>query len=75
MSGLAVWGTFSQQGSLRAELLNDALLLLQVFMATISVTAMSVAALTWDRKRADQRRRATRGDCRVLRRCDRQQDR
>lgn len=54
MSAIAVWGHFRILGSLSTELRNSALLLLQVFMATMSVTAVSVAALAWDRKRADE---------------------
>jgi PAS domain S-box-containing protein len=56
MSAIAVWGTRQVFDTVPIELRNDALIMLQVLMATISVTALSVAALVWERRRADQAR-------------------
>ena len=39
--------------SLSPEQANTALVLLQVLMATISITALTVAVLVWERRRAD----------------------
>jgi signal transduction histidine kinase/integral membrane sensor domain MASE1 len=53
LSAIAVWGTLSDLGDLTSAARNDALLLLQTFTATMSVTALSAAALVWERRRAE----------------------
>jgi PAS domain S-box-containing protein len=56
MSAMAVWGHARTIGSLSPQQANTALVLLQVFMATISITALTVAVLVWERRRADHAR-------------------
>jgi PAS domain S-box-containing protein len=53
LSVLAVAGTLRGLGPFAVVPPNVALLLLQSFMGTMSVTALAVAALVWERRRAE----------------------
>lgn len=52
LSGIAVWGTLRQAGPFPEGALNESLLLLQVFLAVKSVTAVVLAALVAEHRRA-----------------------
>ncbi len=52
LSGIAVWGTLQGLGPLTGETRNESLLLLQAFMVVSVVTAMSLAAVVAERRRA-----------------------
>jgi PAS domain S-box-containing protein len=52
LSVLAVWGTLRGSGPFVEESANESLLVLQAFMAVYAVTAMVVAALVSEHKRA-----------------------
>jgi signal transduction histidine kinase/CheY-like chemotaxis protein len=56
LAGLAVAGTKHGLGPFGAGTPNEALLLLQLFMATMAVTILPVATLVWDRKRVEDDR-------------------
>jgi len=50
-SAMAVWGTFAGSGPFASSSPNQSLLLLQVYMAVITVTALALAAVVSERKR------------------------
>jgi PAS domain S-box-containing protein len=52
LAGIAVWRTRLGYGPFVMESLNDSFLALQVFMATIAVTVLSLAAVVLERERA-----------------------
>lgn len=61
VSGIATWGTVHASGSVGAATPNASMLILQAFMGTVAVMAMSIAALVAQHKRllaAAQRARA-----------------
>jgi signal transduction histidine kinase/integral membrane sensor domain MASE1 len=66
MSALAVWGTLRGFGPFAAYPPNRSLLLLQTFMGTISVTALVLAAITSERKRAEERLQLQEAVSRIL---------
>jgi len=55
LSAIAVAGTVRGLGPFGAYGTNEALLLLQVFLATVAATALTVAALVWEQRNAERR--------------------
>ncbi len=53
LAAIAVAGTLAGHGAFARETPNVALLLLQAFLATMAVAVLPVAALVWERQRAD----------------------
>jgi signal transduction histidine kinase len=51
-SGIAIWGTIHGLGPFSLETLNDSLVLLQTFMAVVSLTGLILAAATMERRSA-----------------------
>src|SRR5256712_2941490 len=54
LSGIAIWETLRGFGPFASATENEALLLLQVFMGTASVMAISAGAVVEERRRAEQ---------------------
>lgn len=52
MSAIAIWGTVHELGPFAVENLSESLLLLQAFMATVSVTTLVLASVLAERKQA-----------------------
>ena len=52
ISGIATWGTARGAGPFEAASMNDALVLLQTFVAVVSLTALVLAAAAGERRRA-----------------------
>ena len=52
VSGIAIWGTSQGIGPFSLESKNDSLVLLQTFMAVVSLTALILAAATIERRKA-----------------------
>jgi signal transduction histidine kinase len=52
VSGISIWGTMSGLGPFSVESKNDSLILLQTFMAVVSLTALILAATTIERREA-----------------------
>ena len=50
VSGIAIWGTVQGLGPFSLESINDSLVLLQTFMAVVSLTALVLAAATMERR-------------------------
>lgn len=61
ISALALWGTLHGYGPFAGHPQNESLLLLQTFMGTITVTALVLAAVASERKRAEQAEELLRG--------------
>jgi PAS domain S-box-containing protein len=55
MSGIALVGTLGDRGPFVTPNPNDALLLLQAFMGTLTVTALVLASMVSEQQRSDQR--------------------
>jgi PAS domain S-box-containing protein len=55
MSGIALWGTRQHLGPFARLDSNESLLLLQAFMGTITLTALVLAVVVSERRRAEQR--------------------
>ena len=53
VSGIAIWGTVAGLGPFSLESKNESLVLLQTFMAVVSLTALILAAVTMERGRAE----------------------
>ena len=51
VSGIATWGTVQGLGPFSLESINDGLVLLQTFMAVVSLTALVLGAATLERKK------------------------
>jgi signal transduction histidine kinase/integral membrane sensor domain MASE1/ActR/RegA family two-component response regulator len=68
LSAVAVAGTVHGAGPFARGVANESLLLLQAFMATIAITILPVAALVWERRRADDERAALLAQERAARR-------
>ena len=49
VSGIAIWGTVQGLGPFSLESINDSLVLLQTFMAVVSLTGLVLAAATMER--------------------------
>jgi signal transduction histidine kinase len=56
LSGIAIWETVRGFGPLASVPTNESLLLLQVFMGTVSVMAISAGAVVEERRRVNQER-------------------
>jgi PAS domain S-box-containing protein len=54
ISGIAIWGTARGFGPFMGETLIQRLILLQTFMLVVAVTAMVLAAIFFERKRAEE---------------------
>jgi signal transduction histidine kinase len=52
VSGIAIWGTSQGMGPFSLESTNDSLVLLQTFMAVVTLTALILAAATIERRKA-----------------------
>lgn len=52
VSGIAIWGTSQGMGPFSLESKNDSLILLQTFMAVVSLTGLILAAATLERRKA-----------------------
>ena len=57
MSGLAIWGTLEGYGPFVQRTQNESLLLLQAFMAVVSVSTLTLAAVIAERRRVEARLR------------------
>lgn len=55
MSGMALWGTVHGIGPFATPNRNQSLLLLQIFMGIITLTALVLAAVVSERRKAEQR--------------------
>lgn len=66
MSAIALWGTRHDLGPFASADPNSALLLLQAFMGTITMTALVLAAAVSERRRAEQRLQVQDAVSRVL---------
>jgi signal transduction histidine kinase len=56
LSGIAIWATLRGFGPFATATANEALLLLQVFMGTVSVMVISAGALVEERRRVEHER-------------------
>jgi signal transduction histidine kinase len=56
LSGIAIWETLHGYGPLASVPTNDSLLLLQVFMGTVSVMSISAGAVVEERRRIERER-------------------
>src|SRR5439155_18265109 len=56
LCGIATWETLRGFGPFASATANEALLLLQLFMGTVSVMVISAAALVEERRRVEQER-------------------
>ena len=54
LSGIAIWETLRGFGPFASATANEALLLLQIFMGTVSVMVISAGALVEERRRVEQ---------------------
>jgi PAS domain S-box-containing protein len=66
MSAIALWGTVHSLGPFSTSSSNQPLLLLQVFMATVTVTALVMASVISERRRLEQRLRIKDAVSRIL---------
>ncbi len=57
---IATWATLIGRGPFVMQTLNESLLVLQAFMATMVLTVLPVAALVWERRRAEAERESLR---------------
>lgn len=58
LSAIAVWGTLASAGPFDAWEPNESLLLLQTFMAVVSVATLCVAATVSEKRRSEEKMRA-----------------
>ncbi len=58
--GFAIWGATNSLGTFGVGTMNDRLLETQLFVATVSLTALAIAALVAERARLDEHLRASR---------------
>jgi PAS domain S-box-containing protein len=56
VSGIAIWGTVPQRGPFVGRTPTESLLLLQIFMAVVSVTVLALATAIAQRRRAEEER-------------------
>ncbi|MGB7951173.1 MAG: MASE1 domain-containing protein, partial [Candidatus Binatia bacterium] len=66
MSAIALWGTVHSLGPFATSGSHHSLLLLQVFMATVTVTALVMASVLSERRRLEQRLRIKDAVSRIL---------
>ncbi|PYO42948.1 MAG: hypothetical protein DMD29_02780 [Gemmatimonadetes bacterium] len=55
LSGLAIWGTLEGYGPFAQRTQNESLLLLQAFVAVVSVSTLTLAAVVAERRRVEAR--------------------
>lgn len=65
-SVIAIWGTAKGRGPFAYGSVEDSLLLLQAFLATITVTGLGLAAVVSERKRAEEALEHSHGQMRSL---------
>src|SRR5262249_6986129 len=61
-SGMAIWGTVGGFGPFVAPTTHESLLLVQVFMGVVAVTALVLGAVTIERERAKEAARQSRDE-------------
>jgi PAS domain S-box-containing protein len=61
-SGMAIWGTVGGYGPFVAPTTHESLLLVQVFMGVVAVTALVLGAVTIERERAKEAARQSRDE-------------
>ena len=66
MSAIALWGTLHNLGPFTTSNPNQSLLLLQVFLATVTVTSLVMASVILERRRLEQRLRIKDAVSRIL---------
>src|SRR5262245_53211780 len=66
MSAIALWGTLHDLGPFATSNPNQSLLLLQVFLATVTVTSLVMASVILERRRLEQRLRIKDAVSRIL---------
>jgi signal transduction histidine kinase len=66
VSGIAIWGTSKGMGPFSLESKNDSLILLQTFMAVVSLTGLILAAATLERRKATEALRQKADDLATL---------
>ena len=66
MSAIALWGTLHNLGPFATSDPNQSLLLLQVFLATVTVTSLVMASVIQERRRLEQRLRIKDAVSRIL---------
>src|SRR5262245_8484386 len=66
MSAIALWGTLQNLGPFATSDPNESLLLLQVFLATVTVTSLVMASVIQERRRLEQRLRIKDAVSRIL---------
>jgi PAS domain S-box-containing protein len=59
-SGMAIWGTVGGYGPFAAPTTNESLILVQIFMGVVAVSAMLLGAVTIERERAKEAARESR---------------
>ena len=64
-AGLAIGGTVSGQGPFAAPTIHESLILLQIFLAVVSVTTLVLAAVSVERERAREAARQGRDELRL----------
>ena len=65
ISGIAVWGAIHSAGPFSVGTLNERLNMLVIFMGVVAVTALTLGAVTAERKLADADRRRSRDELEV----------
>jgi serine phosphatase RsbU (regulator of sigma subunit) len=64
-SGVAIWGTVSGHGPFAARTTNESLILLQIYMGAVAVTALVLGAVTIEREQAKESARQSRDELRL----------
>ena len=54
ISGIAIWGTAQELGPFSLESRNNSLILLQIYIAVVSLTSLILAAATIERRKANE---------------------
>ena len=62
LSGIAIWGTLHGHGPFVRDSQNESLIFLQSFMGVVGITAVAVAAVVADRRRAEEALRTAHGE-------------
>lgn len=57
LAGIATWGTYHGLGPFARQSRNESLLLLQAFMGVVAVTTIAIAAVSEERRRAEEQAR------------------
>ena len=66
LSGIAIWGTRRGLGPFAEHDPNNSLLILQVFVATVAITALVLAAVVTERKRTEEALSAKEAQLRLI---------